>query len=213
MFENLSMFELFVKGGYTMVALGFCSVLSIAVIIERLLYFRYVVKFSNKNTMKLISHLKECLSKNSIVQGIAKCDEDNSLLAKVLKSVLSKSGFSKEEIKESISRTLEIEILEMEKYTGILATIGVVSPFVGLFGTVLGIMRAFHDLSVSTSAGPSVVSAGISEALITTAAGLFVAVPAVIAYNYFARRIKKTVKSVNLISSDFAGEITSQHGI
>ncbi|MDZ7343353.1 MAG: MotA/TolQ/ExbB proton channel family protein, partial [candidate division KSB1 bacterium] len=81
------------------------------------------------------------------------------------------------------------EKMKLERYLSILGTMGNIAPFIGLLGTVIGIIRAFHDLAVSGSGGPSVVSAGIAEALITTAAGLVVAIPAVIAYNYFLRRV------------------------
>ena len=74
-----------------------------------------------------------------------------------------------------------------------LATIGANAPFVGLFGTVLGIIRAFADLSKIGTQGSNVVSAGISEALVATAVGLFVAIPAVVAYNYFQRQVKDMV--------------------
>ncbi|MBI3015465.1 MAG: MotA/TolQ/ExbB proton channel family protein, partial [Candidatus Tectomicrobia bacterium] len=83
------------------------------------------------------------------------------------------------------------ERIRMEKGLSILGTLGNNAPFIGLFGTVLGIIRAFYDLSFNTGGGPSVVMRGISEALVATAAGLFVAIPAVIAYNYFQRRVKE----------------------
>ncbi|WP_457639963.1 MotA/TolQ/ExbB proton channel family protein [Persephonella sp.] len=81
--------------------------------------------------------------------------------------------------------------LELEKRLGILATFGNNAPFIGLFGTVLGIIKAFHDLGTSQEFGVRVVMTGISEALVATAMGLFVAIPSVIAYNYFVRRVKK----------------------
>ncbi|RMA93105.1 MotA/TolQ/ExbB proton channel family protein [Hydrogenothermus marinus] len=80
--------------------------------------------------------------------------------------------------------------LSLEKRLGILATFGNNAPFIGLFGTVLGIMQAFHDLGQSSEFGVKVVMEGISEALVATAMGLFVAIPSVIAYNYFVRKIK-----------------------
>lgn len=81
--------------------------------------------------------------------------------------------------------------LSLEKRLGILATFGNNAPFIGLFGTVLGIIKAFHDLGTSHEFGIRVVMTGISEALVATAMGLFVAIPSVIAYNYFVRRVKK----------------------
>jgi biopolymer transport protein ExbB len=80
---------------------------------------------------------------------------------------------------------------EAEHRLAALGTIANVAPFIGLFGTVVGVIRAFQAIAVKASAGPSVVASGIAEALISTAAGLFVAVPAVIAYNYFLKRSRK----------------------
>ena len=86
----------------------------------------------------------------------------------------------------------ELRIL-LEKRLGILATFGNNAPFIGLFGTVLGIINAFHSLSRGSEFGVNAVMGGISEALVATAAGLFVAIPSVIAYNYFVRKIKMTL--------------------
>lgn len=80
--------------------------------------------------------------------------------------------------------------LSLEKRLGVLATFGNNAPFIGLFGTVLGIIKAFHDLGNTSDFGVKVVMSGISEALVATAMGLFVAIPSVIAYNYFVRKIK-----------------------
>jgi len=110
--------------------------------------------------------------------------------SRIIKSILLKSanpGLSREEI---LSQSLFRERLALEKNLSFLGTLGNNAPFIGLFGTVLGIIKAFHDLAASNSGGPSAVMAGISEALIATAIGLLVAIPAVIAYNYFQRLIK-----------------------
>ncbi len=80
--------------------------------------------------------------------------------------------------------------LALEKRLGILATFGNNAPFIGLFGTVLGVIKAFHHLGTSSEFGVRVVMTGISEALVATAMGLFVAIPAVIGYNYFVRKMK-----------------------
>jgi len=80
--------------------------------------------------------------------------------------------------------------LKLEKRLGILATFGNNAPFIGLFGTVLGVINAFHTLGADTTFGVNAVMGGISEALVATATGLFVAIPSVMAYNYFVRRIK-----------------------
>ncbi len=89
-------------------------------------------------------------------------------------------------------KPLELK-LSLEKRLGILATFGNNAPFIGLFGTVLGIIEAFHALAVSNEFGIRVVMRGISEALVATALGLFVAIPSVMAYNYFVKRVKKVL--------------------
>nr|BAU79795.1 putative MotA/TolQ/ExbB proton channel [uncultured Aquificaceae bacterium] len=80
--------------------------------------------------------------------------------------------------------------MQLEKRLGILATFGNNAPFIGLFGTVLGVIKAFHHLGTSSEFGVRVVMTGISEALVATAMGLFVAIPAVIGYNYFVRKMR-----------------------
>jgi biopolymer transport protein ExbB len=87
-----------------------------------------------------------------------------------------------------------------------LATIGSNAPFIGLFGTVLGIIRAFHDLSQAGTQGSSIVSAGISEALVATAVGLFVAIPAVVGYNYFQRQVKDMLLRAERAKNGIMGE-------
>ena len=82
----------------------------------------------------------------------------------------------------------------------ILGTLGSNAPFVGLFGTVLGVIRAFHDLASNSAAGPEVVMRGLSEALVATAVGLFVAIPCVIAYNYLQKRVADLLSSVEALS-------------
>lgn len=94
-----------------------------------------------------------------------------------------------------------------EHYLSVLASIGSNTPFFGLFGTVLGIIKAFHDLSASSSGAQS-VSAGISEALVATAVGLFVAIPAVIAYNTFQKRVKTAVQHAEALKNFIIGNLT-----
>jgi len=92
-----------------------------------------------------------------------------------------------------VHAALLVETQRLDRRLAFLGTLGNNAPFIGLFGTVLGIIRAFHDLSLDVKGGANVVMSGVSEALIATAAGLFVAIPAVIAFNAFQRRVSKDV--------------------
>ena len=104
------------------------------------------------------------------------------------------------DLEDALSIALSEEKVGLESRIAILGTLGSNAPFVGLFGTVLGIIHAFHSLAQNAKGGPGVVMAGISEALVATALGLFVAIPAVAAYNYFVRYIKK----IMVASENFA---------
>jgi biopolymer transport protein ExbB len=103
-------------------------------------------------------------------------------------AVLDSEHLDSDQVEEKVAIALSAERLRLERNLGVLGTMGNTAPLIGLLGTVWGIMRAFQDMARTGSAGPSVVAAGVAEALFTTAAGLLVAVPAVILYNHFARR-------------------------
>jgi biopolymer transport protein ExbB/TolQ len=90
----------------------------------------------------------------------------------------------------------------LEQYISIIGTIGNTAVYIGLFGTVLGIIRAFHDIAAAGAGGMSIVIGGVAEALVCTAAGLFVAIPAVIAYNYFIKRVDHFVNDMELCASE-----------
>ena len=117
-------------------------------------------------------------------------------------------------VKERIDKAMSVTILRetdgIEKNLGILATIGSVSPFVGLFGTVWGIMKAFREIGLNAGGGPGVVAAGISEALITTAVGLLVAIPAIVAYNGFTTDIRRLAEEVDLCTVEMLDEVMGQ---
>jgi biopolymer transport protein ExbB len=97
--------------------------------------------------------------------------------------------------------------MEWERNLSVLATIGNNAPFIGLFGTVLGIIKAFHDLSQQATTGAATVTSGISEALVATAIGLLVAIPAVIAFNLFQRRVKTALAEAESLKSFLVGKI------
>jgi biopolymer transport protein TolQ len=108
-----------------------------------------------------------------------------------------------ENIERALNRAAGTEVTSMETFIPFLATAGSAAPFIGLFGTVLGIMKSFRDIGGMGSASLVVVGPGIAEALITTAIGLVAAVPAVMAYNYFVRRVRVLSSEMESFSSDF----------
>lgn len=108
-----------------------------------------------------------------------------------------------ENLERSLRKTQDDEVAEMESHLSVLATTGSTAPFIGLLGTVIGIMNSFQDIAQSGSASLAVVAPGISEALFATAVGLFAAIPAVVFYNYLINKIKKIENQINGFNADF----------
>ena len=118
-------------------------------------------------------------------------------------SILSTDLGGIENVSRALRRATNSEITRLEKYTTFLATTGSTSPFIGLFGTVWGIMTAFQGIGKTGSASLAVVAPGIAEALIATAIGLVAAIPAVMAYNHFHHKIRVLIKDMDSFSTEF----------
>ncbi len=174
-----------VRSSPSFIIIFICSLVSTAFIVERFLFFRHA-KFDTDGFM---ASLYQALRESGLRQAVEMCKNYSAPVVTVVRSGLQNAKLGDRGLTELMEATAMKEKLKLEKYLNILGTMGNIAPFIGLLGTVVGIIRAFHDLSVSGSGGPSVVAAGIAEALITTAAGLVVAIPSVVAYNYFQRRI------------------------
>jgi len=173
-----------------------CSVVALTFIFERWLFYKHTSIDADRFFMKI----KEAIRNDGTEKAISVCNSSLSPLAAVVKSGLEESGKKSVVAAEMMDAMAIDQRTKLEKNLSILGTLGNVAPLIGLFGTVVGIIRAFHSLSVSGSAGPSVISAGIAEALITTAAGLVVAVPAVVFYNYYLRRVETVMNEIESVS-------------
>jgi len=198
--------ELLRAGGPILFLLGLLSIFSIAVILERFFTLRKKINMSRK----LISYARHQLRAGDVgkLQEALSRDIAKNTPAERLLNVLLNSGKKGVALEDAANNVIDWEITKLHKKLPILATLGSTTPFIGLFGTILGVMRAFADLAAMTaaSAGPSVVAKGIAEALINTAAGLFVAVPAVIAFNYFTSQINYFERELENIASGIINE-------
>lgn len=179
-----------------LIILVILSVLSIAMIAERFLTLN---KLSN-NSSKIREKIKVYLQEGNLAGFEELSKETDSLegraAAQGMKHI-QQSGVSGFE--EVFNTFLLNEKPETEKFLAPLATIASNAPFIGLLGTVLGIMKAFNDLAQTTDAGQQTVMAGISTALIATAAGLFVAIPAGVFYNFYTRKVKAIYSSLESV--------------
>ena len=179
------------------IMLFFMSAWSIGVMIDRWIAYRAARKQSRLFAPAVAGALKD----GKIDEAIAIAEQNKrSHLAKVVTAGLQEfqahqasaeiPGETIEASKRALERAAAIVHAELKRGVSSLATIGSTAPFVGLFGTVLGIINAFHGISSAKSAGLAAVAGGISEALVATAIGLFVAVPAVWMFNYFTNKIE-----------------------
>jgi biopolymer transport protein ExbB len=174
------------RGGPAMIGLLICSILVVAVVIERLVFFAQ----QHGDTRGLLRQLGGRIEQDDLNGAIKICNQNRGMLPKILRFGLERGRKGRADITDALSIALMEQLNSLERYLGIIGTIAVIAPFVGLFGTVLGIIHAFDDIALKGNSTPAVVAAGVGEALITTAAGLFVAVIAVIFFNYFKTRIK-----------------------
>jgi len=198
--SSMLLWTYFQQGGVAMYPLLLCSILSVAVGIDRII----VLCRARRTDSTLLSHLRDLLSGDGRDQAVARCAQEDSPLARVMHAALNPPRPGEQQRKEALERAVSRESGRLEQYMAVLATIGSISPFIGLFGTVLGIMRAFRDIGIAGSAGGAVVAAGIAEALVATAAGLFVAVVAVIAYNHLMTWVQTVVTDTELNAQDLA---------
>ena len=193
------------------------SVWSLAVMIDRALYFSAARKQSREFAPKVAGALKE----GRLDEAIKVADRNKkSHLAEVVTAGLQEfrnygsGGTVTEEQVEASQRALErseaIVHAKLKRGLGGLATIGAVAPFIGLFGTVIGILDAFQQIAAQHTTGLDAVAGGISEALVTTAFGLFVAIPAVMAFNYFTNRVESFDVEMDNSSSELVDYFLKQ---
>src|SRR3989338_4296802 len=204
MIQNFNIWEAIKIGGPITYLLILCSIVSVAVILERLFYYSMRSRISRVNFMKVI---REQLEKGDMKKALMICHSAKTPFAAVVTVGLNSSHLDEKEISDALEREITIQANDLEERTAIVGTIGSTAVYIGLLGTVWGIIATFRDISQMGSGGINVVIHGISEALVCTASGLFVAIPAVAAYNYFVKRIEWFVMDMDLCASELAGLI------
>ena len=211
--DDISVLNLFLEAGIVvkavMVLLFIASILSWIIIIERYRFFKKIKDINNAFlkefwTEKDLDNLFSKINKNRISYGAINLFKNSY---SDYKNSVSPENFDQFDL-ESISRTMRVSIAsdeeEMNKHLSFLANVGSVSPYVGLLGTVWGIMTSFQGLSDATQATINAVAPGISEALIATGMGLFAAIPAVIAFNKFTSESESISQNTLIFAEELA---------
>lgn len=195
-----------------MITLLIFSVLLTAFVFERGLCFLLHGGWSDA----FWKRLKACVQAGRMHEARSMCEKNRNIFAQVFHTAIGNAHLSRVDNEDLTQIAKENEQERLRKRLGLFATLSFISPLVGLLGTVTGIMQAFTDLGRAGSGGANIVAAGISEALITTAAGIVVAVPAAMFYNYFTFRLRSIVVRMNnyaneLIILMYGGEEVGDH--
>jgi len=203
MFEEI--WSLFQKGGVLMIPIVLSSLVSLEVIIEKIITLRRkrIIKSEVKSVINSVS------SEEDLPLAISVCEKHKGVLSNLVKIVLKQEGTSYEHRREELSDRGRQEIRSLEHGLGVLETIAAITPILGLLGTVIGMIKVFQVISVQGVGEASALSGGISEALITTAAGLSVALPALIFYNYFSRKAENIILDIENLSNTLLNKMES----
>jgi biopolymer transport protein ExbB len=194
-------------GGITLGVILVCSILVLAIAVERL---AALWRFLDR-ARTLGETVKRCLYRGALAEARTACERSTNLAAEFYLVGFERHGRSSEHALEAaVDRERQRVALALKGQLWSLGTIGATAPFIGLFGTVWGILRAFEQIGVTHAAGIDVVGPGIAEALVTTAAGILVAIEAVVIYNYFMARLAKTALELKLMAEEFVELLREQ---
>ena len=195
----MNLFSIFFKGGIIMWPILLCSILSVAIIIDRYLALRK----AKINILAFMVRIRGLIKKDEIIGAINYCKQEKSSVSHIIKIGLQKYSLGHIRVKEAIENAGRQELIKLEKGLSVLASISGIAPLLGFLGTVTGMMSAFMTIQdLSGAANPSDLAGGIWEALTTTAFGLIVGIIALGFYNYFVNYIKKLVGDMENVAND-----------
>ena len=186
------MLNYFLRGGIMMYPLFLASVLALAIIINKL----QVLSRAKTGEKELMGRIKGLIDQKRVEQAVAVCNNSKGPVASILKAGLSQYDKGQKAMEDAFETQASEEVPRLESYLPALATIAAVSTLMGFTGTVIGMIRAFDSIAAASATSPAIVASGISEALITTATGLLIAIPTLLFYRYFVHRVDRFVSEV-----------------
>src|SRR5437773_9345169 len=194
-------------GGITLAVILACSILVLAIAVERLVaLWRFLDR-----ARTLGETVKRCVYRGAVAEARTACERSTSMAAEFFLVGFERHGRSNQDaVAAAVDRERQRVNLTLKGQLWTLGTIGSIAPFIGLFGTVWGILRAFEQIGITHQAGIDVVGPGIAEALVTTAAGIPVAIEAMVIYNYFMSRLTKTALELKLMAEEFVELLREQ---
>ncbi len=172
------------KGSLVMILLLFCSIIALALIIERFIYFARNGFNSRAGYLKLSQILKT----QGVEGAMSYAREKKNSLNGLFTAALQNRQLDADDLSDVLASFIIEEKVKFDRFLGGMGTLANVATLLGLLGTVTGLIEAFHNIAVTGSGGPAVISSGIAEALLTTAFGLFIGIPTLFFYNYFVKK-------------------------
>lgn len=186
------MLEIIKSGGWMMAPIILCSLVAMAISIERW----WTLDFRKVLPRDTLVQVWEWIRRNELTSERMRLLKLSSPLGRILAAGLNSAHHGREIMKESIEDAAGQVVHDLERYLHTLGTVAMISPLLGLLGTVVGMIRAFHDIMLHGSGNAALLAGGISTALVTTAAGLIVAIPALFLHRHFERRVDSIVVSL-----------------
>jgi biopolymer transport protein ExbB len=198
--DSMALISLILQGGYMMIPIFILSIVAVYIYVERM----RTIRRASKMPVGFMENIKRMVSTGDLSGAKVLCQQSDTPIARMLGKGLSRIGSPLKNIEVSIENVGRIEIYNLEKNLSLLATISGAAPMIGFLGTVTGMIRAFISIAQEEGAvSPKLLSAGIYEAMLTTAAGLFVGIIAYLGYNYLVTRVQKIVHNMEYTSIDF----------
>lgn len=200
------MLDIFEKGGFLMYPIFICSLIAITIFFERMFFLKSI----KTKTKRFVLRVKNLVKKGSIELAISACRKSPTPISEIMLAGLMKFGRGRDEMKEAIEDSANQEIPVLERNLSTLSTIGNITPLLGLLGTVFGMVKAFNVIAVMGVGKPEALAGGISEALLTTAFGLSIAIPTIVVYNYLSHRVDKLIREMEINCVDLIDLLTYQ---
>jgi biopolymer transport protein ExbB len=198
--DGVSLLDLTLSGGIAMIPIFILSIIAVYIFVERLL----IIQKASKTPTGLMERVKSLVLNGDIISARLLCSQTDTPIARMLEKGVSRIGSPLKNIEASIENVGKIEIYNLEKNLSLLATVAGAAPMVGFLGTVTGMIQAFIAIAQEEgTVSPKLLSAGIYQAMITTAAGLIVGIIAYLAYNYLVAQVQKVIFNMEYSSVEF----------
>ena len=198
------MLTLMEQGGPLMWLILFSAIVAFAIFSERFLYYHR----AHINATDFVNGIRNALKRGNVAESLALCDEAPGPVAQVVKAGIENRQLNREDLREAMQDSARIEIARLERRLVVLATIAQIAPLIGFLGTVAGMISTFKVMQVTMQSAPGQLAGGVWQALLTTAGGLVVAIPAYVGYNYLVSRMQSLVLDMEKAANEIVNFLT-----